>query len=67
MFGFGQLIEQDAAILRFRLGTRFGERPNRRFRFALPALLDQEFMLLADEILKFAEISELRADLHFIK
>jgi hypothetical protein len=40
---------------------------SRVLRIAPAALLDQEIMLLFDEILKFAQISELRTHLLFIK
>jgi hypothetical protein len=67
LFRFRQFLKKIASILRSRLQTCLFE--HRLCRIGLPVftLLDLEIVLLADEILQFGQIGELRAQLFAVK
>ena len=62
LFGFGQLVEERATVLRFDLSPCFDQHGNRGIGLVQLALLHQEVLLMADKVLILGEIAELRAE-----
>ena len=56
LLGFGEVVEQTALVLGHGLAPRLDQGGNRGVGLAVPALLDQDLLPLADQILQFGQI-----------
>ena len=56
LLGFGKVVEQPAFVLGHGLAPRLDQGGNRGVGLAVPALLDQDLLPLADKVLQFGQV-----------